>query len=257
MSADPWHILREHTSARIALGRTGGSLPTSERLAFQLAHAQARDAVLAPFGAEELADRLRRIVPEVVIVESAARDRSEFLQRPNLGRQLASKSRQLLTERAAQILPCDLVVIISDGLSSLAAETQAEPLVAALWPLLITASWTLSPLIVARYARVALQDEIGDVLRSKLSLILVGERPGLGSADSLGAYFTYGPRVGRTDAERNCISNIRPGGLVPPAAAEKLSVLLQEARRQHLSGVRLKDDLVLPGSQSGSIEPAG
>lgn len=239
---DPWLPLRAHTAARIALGRSGGSLPTREQLDFRLAHARARDAVLSPFDAEALATELRALGPEVLVARSAARDRSEFLQRPDLGRRLAPASRAQLVERAANQPRPDLAIIVSDGLSTLAANTQSQPVLAALLPLLHASGWSLAPLIVIRQARVALQDEIGEIFRAKISLILLGERPGLGSADSLGAYFTFAPAIGRTDADRNCVSNIRPGGLAPADAAVKLHHLLEQSRRLGLSGVALKDD---------------
>jgi len=241
MQPDAWHPLRRLTAARIALGRTGGSVPTREQLDFRLAHARARDAVLSPFDAEALATRLRSLGETVHVVESAARDRSEFLQRPDLGRSLSETSRQALASLAN--VPRDLAIIISDGLSTLAANTQAEPVLAALLPLFRASGWRLAPLIIARHARVALQDEIGALLHAKISLLLIGERPGLGGADSLGAYFTFAPTPGRTDADRNCLSNIRPGGLVPAEAARKLHHLLEQARRLQLTGVALKDDV--------------
>ncbi len=248
MQIDPWHPLRRHTAARIALGRSGGSVPTAAQLDFRLAHARARDAVLAPFDPAALATALHPLGSPVLVVESAARDRAEFLQRPDLGRRLAHTSRALLTGHAAAA--CDLVIIASDGLSTLAAQTQIVPLLTALLPLLQDDGWTLAPLIVARQARVALQDEIGEILRAKISLMLLGERPGLGSADSLGAYFTHSPALGTTDADRNCLSNIRAGGLPPDSAARKLHHLLTQSRHLGLSGVRLKDDSdrLLPNS---------
>lgn len=253
IQSDPWSALRAHTTARIALGRSGGSLPTRAQLDFRLAHARARDAVLAEFDAEALGARLRDLGESVIVVNSAAHDRAEFLQRPDLGRTLADDSRALLTAHAATAPRCDLVVIISDGLSTLAANTQAEPLFATLQKLLRADDWTLAPVIVARHARVALQDEIGEILRARISLMLLGERPGLGSADSLGAYFTYAPSTGRTDADRNCISNIRPGGLSSEDAARKLHALLTQARRRSVSGVALKDETLL---QAGSEKTA-
>lgn len=240
MQPDPWHPLRRLTAARIALGRTGGSVLTREQLDFRLAHARARDAVLAPFDPEALAARLRSKNEIVHVVESAARDRREYLQRPDLGRLLAAASHESLRAQARSA--CDLVIVISDGLSALAAHTQAEPLLAALLPLLRASGWHLGPLVVARHARVALQDQIGEILRASISLILLGERPGLGNADSLGAYFTFAPAPGRSDADRNCLSNIRPGGHLPEEAAHKLHFLLEQSRRLQLSGVALKDD---------------
>lgn len=242
---DPWSALRAHTAARIALGRSGGSLPTQALLDFRLAHARARDAVLAEFDAEALGARLRVLGEPVIVVDSAAHDRAAFLQRPDLGRALADDSRALLTTHAATASRCDLVIIVSDGLSTLAANNQAEPLLATLQKLLRVDEWALAPIIIARHARVALQDEIGEIFRARISLILLGERPGLGSADSLGAYFTHKPSLGRSDADRNCISNIRSGGLSPADAARKLYSLLTQSRRLGVSGVALKDESAL------------
>ena len=239
---DPWSPLRAHTAARIALGRSGGSLPTRAQLDFRLAHARARDAVLAEFDPQDLGAKLVALGEPVLIVDSAAQDRAEFLQRPDLGRRLANGSRAMLTSHAVRAPSCELVIVVSDGLSTLAANSQAEPLLAALLPLLRADQWTLAPLIVARHARVALQDEIGEILRAQFGLMLLGERPGLGSANSLGAYFTHSPGPSRTDADRNCLSNIRPGGLTPENAARKLHTLLTQARRLRISGVALKDD---------------
>lgn len=257
MSADPWHSLRRLTAARIALGRTGGSLPTRERLDFALAHARARDAVHAPFDAPSFAGRLGRLGLEALCVESAAVSMEEFLRRPDLGRTLAESSRVQLTARASAAAPddgCELVIIVSDGLSSRATTAQVEPLLAALLPLARQSGWRLAPLVVVSRGRVALQDEIGAIFGARASLMLLGERPGLGAADSLGAYFTYAPRPGLTDANRNCVSNIRPGGLPPVEAADKLVYLLTEALRRRLGGVELKDDAPVPPS---SLSAAG
>ena len=239
---DAWSQLRRLTNARIALGRSGGSLPTRERLEFQLAHARARDAVVAEFEGEEFATRLRASGETVLVVYSSARDRAEFLRRPDLGRRLAAESRQLLTEYASQNSGFDLVIILSDGLSTHAIATNGEPLLAALLPLVRGNGWTVAPLIVARHGRVALQDEIGALLNARLSVMLLGERPGLGSADSLGAYFTYNPAPGRRDADRNCIPNIRDGGLTVAEAAARLHYMMERALELRLSGVQLKDD---------------
>lgn len=246
MSATPWEHLRAHTAARIAIGRTGGSLPTAPLLDFRLAHARARDAVLAPFDPEALAAELRPLGAPVITLESAAHDRAEYLQRPDLGRRLSDASRERLAALAATPGP-DLAILLSDGLST-AAMTQCRPVLAALLPALAADGWTLAPLLVVRHARVAIQDEAGALLGARLTVILLGERPGLGSPDSLGAYFTFAPVPGRTDAERNCISNIRPEGLPPADAARKLHALLTTSRRLGLSGVNLKDDTALPSS---------
>src|ERR1700677_4716126 len=198
---DAWSQLRSLTNARIALGRSGGSLPTRERLDFQLAHASARDAVLSPFDPAALAARLLPLSQPVLILHSAAPDRADFLRPPALGRRLAPESRAILSAHATAAEAPDLAIIVSDGLSTHAAVTQCEPLLAAFLPLARASGWTLAPLIVARHARVALQDEIGALLKARVALILLGERPGLGSAGSLGAYFIHNPAPGRTDAD--------------------------------------------------------
>jgi len=246
---DSWEYLRSFTSARIALGRAGGSQPTKARLDFQLAHARARDAVLAPFDPEELAARFRKSGHETIVLESAAPDRAVYLRRPDFGRRLSEDSRQALS--ALPRLPDpDLVIIVSDGLSSLAAMEQSEPLLNELFPLLEEDGWRLAPLFVVRHARVASQDEIGGLLSAALSLILLGERPGLGCPDSLGAYFTHAPMPGKNDAERNCVSNIRSQGLPPKLAARKLHALLSTSRRLGLSGLGLKDHTSLLANSS-------
>ena len=245
--ADPWAGLRQFTAARIALGRSGGSLPTREILTFAHDHALARDAVHAPFDPAALAAELRALHPAVLVLASAAPDRATYLQRPDLGRRLSPESLSQLSALSSQPQH-DLIVLVSDGLSALAAQRQAPPLLAALLPRLRAAGFTLGPLCVVRHARVALQDEAGALLGARQSLLLLGERPGLGTPDSLGAYLTYGPRPGRTDAERNCVSNIRAGGLPPAVAAEKITALLVASRHLQLSGTGLKESAPgLPG----------
>lgn len=239
-----WEHLRAFTAARIALGRAGGSLPTAPLLDFRLSHARARDAVLAPFDPEALAATLSETGHEVVVVESQARDRAQYLQRPDLGRRLSDASRDRLLDLASTP-PADLVIIASDGLSTLAAMAQCAPLLKRLLPLLKDDGWTLAPIVVVRHGRVAIQDEIGGLLGAKLSLMLLGERPGLCSPDSLGAYFTYAPMPGKSDADRNCVSNIRPEGLPLDRAATKLAALLASSRKLALSGVKLKDEIPL------------
>jgi len=252
----PWVHLRRHTSARIALGRSGGSLPTRELLAFNLDHALARDAVHAPFDAESLATELRTIanVPAVCVLHSAAPDRLTYLQRPELGRRLSEKSAAELTALRTvavdhTLSPSSLVIIVSDGLSALAAHRQAAPLLQALLPQLRAAGFVLAPLCVVTHARVGLLDEIGDTLQTAFALILLGERPGLGTPDSLSAYFTHAPAPGRTDADRNCVSNIRPDGLSADEAAAKLVAWLNNARSSQSSGIALKEPVV-PGVNS-------
>jgi ethanolamine ammonia-lyase small subunit len=238
-----WHELRRLTQARIALGRTGTSLPTAAHLAFQFDHARARDAVHHAFDRTALAQALRIEGVETIEVQSAAASRSLYLQRPDLGRRLDPESRQALQTRAAEGPETyDICIAVVDGLSAFAVETNAMPLLRALLPRLRERGLRIAPLILASQGRVALGDEIGALLRADLALVLIGERPGLSSPDSLGIYLTFAPRVGRTDAERNCISNIRPEGLSYDAAVNKLMYLVREARRRGLSGVSLKDE---------------
>lgn len=252
---DSWKHLNQFTAARIALGRAGGSLPTAPLLDFRLSHARARDAVLCHFDPETLASSLRRLKPDVHILESEAENRAAFLQRPDRGRRLSEASRRHL-EAIALPHPPDLVILVSDGLSTIAAMEQASSLLSGLLPLLDADGWSLAPLLIVRHGRVAIQDEVGGILNARLSLILLGERPGLGSPDSLGAYFTYGPMPGKTDADRNCVSNIRPQGLPPSAAARKLHALLTSSRHLALSGVQLKDETPAFSSVETSPLPA-
>ena len=237
---DPWTALRRHTPARIALGRTGASLPTHEVLAFSLAHAQARDAVHTAFDAEQVAETIEALGQSVLITRSAAPDRATYLRRPDLGRRLSDTDRVALTATAKG--PVDLVLVVADGLSSTAVHAHAAPLIAALLPLIRAEGWSLGPVVVAHQARVALGDEVGERLGARLVLLLVGERPGLSSPDSLGAYLTLAPRIGLTDAARNCVSNIRAEGLSYDQAAFKLAWLAREALRLGESGVALKDE---------------
>jgi ethanolamine ammonia-lyase small subunit len=237
---DPWTALRAHTPARIALGRSGASLPTHEVLAFSLAHAQARDAVHTAFAARDVADAIEALGLTSLQVESAARDRATYLRRPDLGRRLSDASRVLLAARPPK--PFDLAIVVADGLSSTAVHAHAAPLIAALLPLIQAQGWSLAPVAIASQARVALGDEVGESLGARMVLLLVGERPGLSSPDSLGAYLTFAPRVGLTDAARNCVSNIRGEGLSYDQAAFKLAWLAREALRLGESGVALKDE---------------
>jgi ethanolamine ammonia-lyase small subunit len=222
--------LTQFTNARVALGRAGNSLPTGGLLRFQLDHARARDAVYAELDP-------RSLPAPHVIVRSAARDRSVYLRRPDLGRILSEESRSAL-----QPGDYDAAIVLADGLSALALNRHAAPLLDALMPLLAQEDWRLAPLTVALQARVALGDEIGERLGARQVVMLIGERPGLMAPDSLGIYLTYDPRPGRTEAERNCISNVRPEGLPYGLAAHKLHFLMREARVRKLTGVELKED---------------
>jgi len=236
---DPWARWRCATPARIALGRSGDALPTAELLRFGWAHAMARDAVHAPFDPDALQTALQHQGWPVVQVHSRAPDRASYLQRPDLGRRLAPEDARKLGALARD--GQDLCLVIGDGLSALAAARHAAPLLEALRPLL-PAGLERGPLVLATQARVALADEIGEILRARLAVILLGERPGLSTPDSLGLYLTYQPRVGATDAQRNCISNVHAQGLTPQAAAARLAWLIRAALRRQLSGVALKDE---------------
>lgn len=240
MNSDPWDSLKSFTAARIALGRSGGSVPTSPQLDFRLAHASARDAVNAPFDPAQLAGRLASSGIVAHVLESCAVDRAEFLRRPDFGRKLSDRSRVFLESLAMEVP--DLVIVASDGLSTFAAERQVPAFLEEFLPLVQSAQWVLAPVFVVKHGRVAVQDEVGGILGAKISLMLLGERPGLGSPDSLGAYFTRNPMPGLNDASRNCVSNIRPEGLPPRAAAEKIFTLLSRSMELGYSGVRLKDE---------------
>ena len=261
---NPWNALRQFTDARIALGRAGVSIPTHAHLAFQLAHANARDAVHLALDAERLARTLDAAIPDTpspcLTLHSAAEDRLRYLQRPDFGRRLGAASRaQLETMAGAQgspdARPYDLALVVVDGLSALAIEQNAVPFINALWSRLRDDGWRLAPLSVVQQGRVAIGDEVGQLLGAKAVVVLIGERPGLSSPDSMGLYMTWMPQVGLTDASRNCISNVRPAGVAYEEAAFKLHYLLGQARSRQLSGVELKDETgggeVLEGDGGG------
>ena len=237
---DAWNMLREFTDARIALGRSGASLPTHEVLRFGLAHAQARDAVHQPFDSETLARQLQAVGLQTLEAHSAAADRHIYLNRPDLGRMLSEESRSALT--AARVPAHDLLLVVGDGLSSHAVHRQSVGLIKALLPYKEALGISLAPVVLAHQSRVALGDDIGETLNSKAVAILIGERPGLSSPDSLGVYLTWRPERKRLESDRNCISNIRPEGLNYEAAAFKLAWLLEQAFLRRLTGVRLKDE---------------
>ncbi|KAB0502036.1 ethanolamine ammonia-lyase [Pseudomonas lini] len=240
---NPLLELRRLTPARIALGRTGTSMPTSAQLDFQYAHAQARDAVHLPFDHMGLSSQLAERGRESLLLHSAATDRNSYLQRPDLGRKLSDESAQTLRDYAlSHPGGIDLAVVVADGLSALAVHRHTLPFLARIEEQTAAEGWSLSPVILVEQGRVAVADEIGELLGAKMVVILIGERPGLSSPDSLGLYFTYNPKVGLTDAYRNCISNIRLEGLSYGMAAHRLLYLMREACRRQLSGVSLKDE---------------
>ncbi|WP_448638723.1 ethanolamine ammonia-lyase subunit EutC [Geodermatophilus sp. URMC 63] len=227
---DPWSVLRSATRARVALGRAGDALPTARELEFRAAHAAARDAVHQPLEA----DRLRPALGEFLEVHSAAPDRATYLQRPDLGRRLAEGT-------SLPRADADLAVVVADGLSPRAVHEHAAGLVTALLERL--PGWSVAPVVVAHQARVALGDAVGEALGARAVVVLIGERPGLSSADSLGVYLTWDPRPGRVDSERNCVSNVRPPhGLSYAQAADTVAALLGAARELGASGVALKDE---------------
>jgi ethanolamine ammonia-lyase small subunit len=234
--------LRWVTPARVALDRVGSSISTRDALEFSLAHAQARDAVHSTLGVASLMASLRERNLSVAPVRSAVSTRTEYLLRPDLGRTLSDASRGLLAHADhlhAATSATRLCVVLADGLSALATERHALSLLDALLPLL-DESWALTPVVVAEQARVALGDEIGPALHADVIVMLIGERPGLSAPDSLGAYITWSPRQGRTDAERNCVSNIRTEGLDCDSAAGRIAWYLNEGRRLGLTGVALR-----------------
>lgn len=235
---DPWDTLRAHTPARIALGRAGNSLPTRAVLKFGLAHAQARDAVLRPLDYATLQAQIVEAGFHALRAQSNAPDRQTYLLRPDKGRQLTHASDQCLRQHPPTP---DLAIVIADGLSSIAVQRHALPLLTALRDVFST-DWAHIPVVIAEQARVALGDDVGNALQANLVLVLIGERPGLTAPDSLGIYLTWQPQRGRMDSERNCISNVRPEGLGYSEAAHKLAYLLRESMRLQLSGVELKDE---------------
>ena len=278
----PSRIRWRFTSARIALGRAGTSLPTQPHLAFQLAHARARVAVHREADFTALRSALEALGPEVHLLHSAAATRPIYLQRPDLGRRLDDASAAALgggsnggssdgsggrstsgplsgtPHGEAQGTPGpDVVFVIGDGLSSLAIEANAAPFLDVLLPRLQQAGWRVGPMALVRNARVAIGDEIGERLGAAMVVVLIGERPGLSSPDSMGIYLSWQPRVGLTDEARNCISNVRAQGLSHPVAAHKLRYLMEQARQRGLSGVGLKDESDAPGPGLPSAAPIG
>jgi len=231
---DEWHALVAYTPARVALGRVGNGLPTARVLEFQLAHARARDAVHAAFDARCVADELA--IPGTLLLDTLAQNRESYLLSPDAGRRLDAPSRTKLQNGRF-----DAALVIADGLSATAIHRHGARLARLILAGHSELNWT--PVTIVTGGRVAIGDEIAQALGAELCVVLIGERPGLSAADSIGIYVTFRPRSGvTTDAERNCISNVRPGGLALEDAAHRLSWLLAEARRLRLTGVELKED---------------
>ncbi|HEY9067454.1 MAG TPA: ethanolamine ammonia-lyase subunit EutC [Burkholderiaceae bacterium] len=241
ITPSPWQAWRAASPARLALGRAGNGMPTDETLRFGWAHAMARDAIHAALDVAALAQSLRADGWAVESARSRAADRTTYLRRPDLGRQLDPDDAARLRESARSGDAVEVCLVVGDGLSSLAIERHAVPMLVALRRCL-PSDTRFAPIVIATQARVALADEIGELFGAQLSVMLIGERPGLSSPDSLGLYLTHGPRRGRHDAERNCISNVRAEGLSYDAAAFKLGWLMREALRRGLTGVGLKDE---------------
>lgn len=250
---NPWRGLRQYTPARIGLGRAGHSLPTREHLEFQLAHARARDAVYFEFDSGSLVSELAKNGYKALQVQSRAANRLIYLQQPNMGRRLNKDSCDLLLNSLKNNQPpeikedpvtydYDAVFVLADGLSAQAVLRNALPLFNLVAGELLLKGWKIAPVVVANQSRVALGDEIGELLRAEQVAIFIGERPGLSAPDSLGVYLTYNPEVGRLESDRNCISNIRPEGLSYQEAANTLLYLMTEVRERKLSGVELKDE---------------
>jgi ethanolamine ammonia-lyase small subunit len=225
------------------LGRTGVSLPLQEVLQFKMAHAHARDAVFSLLNIDSLIQQLAALQLPAIALTSCATDKHIYLQRPDLGRRLRPSSQQYLSSLKND--KCDIAVVLADGLSAEAINQHAVPVITSLFAKFGVHSWRTAPVCLVEGGRVAIGDEIGSVLQARLSLVLIGERPGLSSPNSMSAYLTYAPQMGLTDERRNCVSNIRPEGLGYEEAAEKMYYLISEAFRLQLSGVGLKDNTVV------------
>lgn len=246
---NPWEKLKAFTDARIALGRTGGSLKTHELLQFRKDHSLAKDAVWTELDIPSLEKELGELNLKTIELKSQAENRESYIKRPDLGRKLDEDSKKAIQD--LNPTPTDISLILADGLSAQAIALHALPFLKELLPKL--QGFSLAPISIVKQGRVAISDEIGEYFSSKLAIILIGERPGLSSPYSMGIYLTYNPKAGNTDEKRNCISNIRAGGLPYAYAAEKLAFLTSEALKLKLSGVHLKDtfDHHLLNNESG------
>jgi len=239
----PLNRLSSLSSARVGLKRTGSSLSTGEILKFDLDHARARDAVHMPFDTSMLINRLNGNGIQTLVVDSAACNREIFLKRPDLGRTLSEESKRILEEYTEEYpKKVDITLVVGDGLSSQAIHSNAAEFINFFYARSASYNWSTSPVILANQSRVALADEIGEIFKAGIGIILIGERPGLSASDSMGIYMTYEPCKGKTDAEKNCISNIRTGGMTIESAVNKLLYLINASLKQRISGVSLKDN---------------
>ncbi|ENX33686.1 hypothetical protein F889_02349 [Acinetobacter colistiniresistens] len=243
---DQWETLKQFTDARIAIGRAGCSIPTRALLDFQLSHAQAKDAVFQCLNVELLTEQLQQLGLDPIHVKSQAEHKELYLKRPDLGRLLAPHSAQLLQQIKQDQHSYEICIVIGDGLSARAIEENALPFIQALIQPFEEQQWSLAPVVIATGSRVALGDEIAEIFQARMLIMLIGERPGLSSPDSMGLYYTLDAYSGCLDSQRNCISNIRPAGLSIPVATQRLLALMHNSKRLGLSGVDLKDEHVVP-----------
>lgn len=240
---DPWEKLKQFTDARIALGRAGCSIPTQAMLEFQLAHAQARDAVYQALDVELLQKACTNMNLASLHVQSQASDKEIYLKRPDLGRLLNGDSKQTLIDyRQNNTDEYDVCIVVGDGLSALAIEENAVAFIQSLNEQIKHEAWTLAPIMIATGSRVALGDQVAEILKAKMLVMLIGERPGLSSPDSMGIYYTWDAKTGYLDSKRNCISNVRPAGLPITVATQRLMNLMRNSKKLGLSGVNLKDE---------------
>lgn len=240
---EEWRVLQSLTAARIAIGRRGVSIPYKHALAFNAAHAVAREAVYSTLDKKSLKEKIEALGLSVVELQSKITSREHYLQRPDLGRRLCDGSLSILSP--AKDCRYDISISIADGLSAMATNQHAVPLLSVLISKLKKANLSVAPVALIDQARVAIADEVGSAFNAKIAVIFIGERPGLSAADSLGIYLTYEPAPGKTDASRNCISNVRREGLSYELAADKLFYLLTKSLQFGYSGVNLKDDALL------------
>ncbi|RZJ22974.1 ethanolamine ammonia-lyase subunit EutC [Acinetobacter sp. UBA3106] len=243
LKKNAWEQLKQFTDARIALGRAGCSQPTQPSLQFQLAHAQAKDAVLKMLDVESLKAQLKKLNNDILYISSCAVDKDSYLKRPDLGRVLSASSRTLLQQYQQQHqTEYDVLIVAGDGLSARAIEVNAGHFVEQLAQACLNEGWSVAPLVIATGSRVALGDEVAEILKAKMLVMLIGERPGLSSPDSMGIYYTWNAYQGCPDAKRNCISNVRPAGLSDLVAIQRLIALMRKSRQLQFSGVHLKDE---------------
>jgi ethanolamine ammonia-lyase small subunit len=240
ITSNNWEFLKVYTDARISLGRAGSSIPTKELLKFQLAHASARDAVYSKLNTEILQKEIELLNKESILLHSSAMDRFIYLKKPDLGRKLDENSIQILKENS--ILNPDLCIVIGDGLSARSIQENTIPFLREFFSILDN-KYSQSKILIVEQARVGIVDSIGEIISPQICMILIGERPGLSSPNSMGIYFTYQPKLGRKDSERNCISNIRKEGLGYKEAAKKSNFIIEQALNLKLTGVNLKDTM--------------